>query len=130
MATPERNMSRILTIAALVLATACGARTQSPARGPNNVVTQDEIATVPADNAYDAIEHLRPQFLRPHVTGSRRPAYAVVFIDGVRRGGPEILRSIAAKTVAQVRYLTSADATTRYGLDIEGGVIEVTLGLR
>ena len=123
-------MYRTLTIAALVLAAACGARTQPPARGPNNVVTQEEIATVPVDNAYDAIEHLRPQFLRPHVTGSRRPAYAVVFIDGVRRGGPEILRSIAAKTVVQIRYLTSADATTRYGLDIEGGVIEVTLGLR
>ena len=127
-------MYRRLTIAVLVLATACGARTpganSSQSRGPNNVVTQDEIATVPVDNAYDAIEHLRPQFLRPHVTGSRRPAYAVVFIDGVRRGGPEVLRSIAAKTVTQIRYLTSADATTRYGLDIEGGVIEVTLGLR
>lgn len=123
-------MYRTLMIAALILAAACGARTPPASRGPNNVVTQDEIATVPVDNAYDALEHLRPQFLRPHVTGSRRPAYAVVFIDGVRRGGPEILRTIAAKTVVQIRYLTSADATTRYGLDIEGGVIEVTLGLR
>jgi hypothetical protein len=97
-------------------------------RGQTNMLTRDEIANAPVTTAYEAIDRLRPRFLRPHATGGRpATAYAVVFIDGVRRGALDILRSVAASSVMQVRYLTSADATTRYGLDVEGGVIDVTL---
>ncbi len=123
-------MPRFFVIAAAIVAiSGCAHTTQLDEPRPrNNVLTRDEIVAAPVSNAYEAIDRLRPSFLRPHATGGRpATAYAIVFIDGVRRGALDVLRSVAANTIKEIRYLTAADATTRYGLDIEGGVIDVRL---
>lgn len=125
-------MPRALFAFSLIIAiSACGQR--SPFEEPRprtNVLTQEEIAAAPVNNAYEALSRLRPRFLQPHATGGRpQTAYAVVYIDGVRRNGglDEILRSIAASSIMEIRYLTAVDATSRYGLDVQGGVIDVKL---
>jgi hypothetical protein len=117
-----------VAVALIVVLSACAhARLDEP-RARNNVLSREEIAAAPVTTAYDALDRLRPNFLRPHATGGRpATAYAVVFIDGVRRGSLEVLRSVAANSIVEIRYLTAADATTRYGLDVEGGVIDVKL---
>jgi len=126
-------MPRVFVIAALIAAVsgcAHSARLDEP-RTRNNVLTREEIAAAPVGNAYEALDRLRPNFLRPHATGGRpATAYPVVFIDGVRRGALDVLRSVAANSIVEIRYLTAADATTRYGLDVQGGVIDVKLAGR
>jgi hypothetical protein len=123
-------MPRVFVIAALIVAVsgcAHSARVDEP-RPRNNILTREEIAAAPVGNAYEALDRLRPNFLRPHATGGRpATAYAIVFIDGVRRGALDVLRSVAANSIVEIRYLSAADATTRYGLDIQGGVIDVKL---
>ena len=124
-------MLRVL-VALMIVASGCAysGRVDEP-RPRNNVLTREEIAAAPVTTAYDALDRLRPSFLRPHATGGRpATAYAVVFIDGVRRGALDVLRSVAANSILEIRYLTAADATTRYGLDIQGGVIDVKLLVR
>jgi hypothetical protein len=37
------------------------------------------------------------------------------------------LKTIPASQVQEIRYLSARDATTRYGLDVPAGVLEVTL---
>jgi hypothetical protein len=125
----EGSMLRVFAIFATVVVVGCAHSSQPPEPRPQtNVLSRDEIATAPVTNAYEAVDRLRPRFLRPHATGGRpATALATVFIDGVRRGEPEILRSVAVNSVMEIRYLTAADATTRYGLDIPGGVIDVRL---
>jgi hypothetical protein len=81
----------------------------------------------PVDNLFDALQRLRPGFLRARSTGSNTNAYPVVYVDGMRRGGIDFLRSISSNSVQEVRYLSAIDATTRYGLNIEAGVIQVTM---
>lgn len=123
-------MPRLLYTIVLITLSACTQRSRpEDPRPQNNVVTRDEIAAAAGVNtAYEALNRLRPRFLRPHATGGRpQTTNATVFIDGVRRGDLEVLHTIAASSIMEIRYLASADAALRYGLDVPGGVIDVKL---
>jgi hypothetical protein len=121
-------MRRAIAVLTLSLAVAACGRNPTPGtRSAADVLTRQELIDSNVDNAYDAISKLRPMFLRPHRSGGGgEDSFAVVYVDGIRRGPLEVLRGIAVGSVAQIRYLTSAAATTRYGLNVEGGVIQVT----
>jgi hypothetical protein len=112
-----------------MLAAACGS---APRNGPprsRNVITAEEIAPLNVSTAWDIVQRLRPDYLRSRgSTSITRPSaqYAVVYVNGVRAGGLEQLRSIRAGDVETIRYISASDATTRWGTDHSGGVIEVT----
>jgi hypothetical protein len=121
-------MRRATAVLILTVAIVACSRTHHPetATGtPNSALTQKEIAGVAVDNAYDAVQRLRPTFLRVHTVSSHGNEYPVLFIDGIRRGDPTIMRTVRANEVVSIRYLSALDATTRYGMNIAGGVIEL-----
>lgn len=76
---------------------------------------------------YEAVQRLRPAFLRARTTSAGPGFLPVVYVDGMRKGSPEILRTIPTSEVAEIRYLTVQDATTRYGMNVEAGVLDVKL---
>ncbi|HWP83534.1 MAG TPA: hypothetical protein VNN76_12880 [Bacteroidota bacterium] len=91
------------------------------ARHLSDVITADEIAREPIINtAFQAVERLRPQWL------ATRKARALVYWDNVRQGGIESLRAIAASNVAEIRFIDSHEATTRFGTGHTNGAILVT----
>ncbi len=105
-------------------------------RTSNNVITRQELVSVQMANAYDAVQRLRPSFLRPRtiaggtLTGrgsSSVQDYAVVYVDGIRKGNPDFLKTIPTAEISEVRYLNAMDATTRYGMNVAAGVIDVKL---
>ncbi len=120
-------MSRTLAVFGLVAAMcSCNWKSQPAAeRGSSDLLTRQEIAAIPADNAFDAVQRLRPEFLRERATGFGNSERPVVYINGIRQGGVEVLRSIAASSVSEIRYLSAASASTRYGLNVSAGVIDV-----
>lgn len=123
-------MNRILVALTLgAMLSGCAASgTGSGARGPRNVLSHEEIATINVATAYDAVQQLRPEYLRTRGTisvQSPNPEYAVVYINGVRAGGLDALQRIRASDVQDMRYLSASEATTRYGTGHAGGVIEV-----
>jgi hypothetical protein len=120
-----RPLVRIALLAALSSCATNGA--PEPPRSTSRVLTREEIGEAPVANVYEAVSRFRPRFLQAHATGSAHQAYPIVFVDGIRRGTFDVLRSIPVASLEEVRYLTPADATTRYGLDIEGGVLDVKL---
>jgi hypothetical protein len=122
-------MRKALAALALVIAASCSQTSQTPAgaRSSSNLLTAREIASTPAVDAYDAVQRLRPNFLRSRSTASTSNAYPVVYVDGLRKGGVEYLRVIRAAEVAEIRYLSAIDATTRYGMNVEAGVLDVKL---
>lgn len=90
--------------------------------GSPNRLTADDLQPVVQLNAYQAIQRLRGRWLQ-----ARGGMYATVFVDGTQRfGGLEALRSIMTADVEEMRYLSSSDATTRYGTGHEGGAILLT----
>jgi hypothetical protein len=116
---------------ALVAVAACasGAQRGERATSPDpDVLLGDEIQTTTAVTARDAVRQLRPHWLRRRGPISLRNPNAdavVVYLDGVRLGGPESLRTIGASSVLMIRHLNASDATTRFGAGHAGGALLV-----
>ena len=92
-----------------------------------NVLRTEDLLSTRASNVYDALQRLRPQWLRargPARIG--RVAVVQVYLDHQPMGGVDFLRTLEPDAVAEIRFLTAAEATTEYGSQNEGGVIAVT----
>ncbi len=122
-----------VVIATIAMLAACGGASQSEdgdspsPRRSGNRLSQAEMLESTATNVLQAIEQLRPMWLRTRgtdPTGSSQ-MMPVVYIDGIRAGELEMLRSIQIEEVDRLRYVNPRDATTRWGTGVAGGVIEV-----
>jgi hypothetical protein len=93
-----------------------------------DVITEDEIATVNASNAYDIIKKLRANFLsyrgKTSMLGTSN-ADPTVYVDDQAYGPISSLRTIPASQVTSIRMYRSWDAMTKYGQGNMGGVIAV-----
>lgn len=115
--------------AGLLLLGGCSAGSQEAADAPSagpGVLTREQIAATDQRTAYDAIRQLQPLWLqtRRRSTGDIDPVW--VYVDGVRRGDVTELRLMNADSILEVRHLSAADATTRFGTGHSSGVIVVT----
>ncbi|PYO50021.1 MAG: hypothetical protein DMD72_03505 [Gemmatimonadetes bacterium] len=112
---------------AVMACASAGTSTPGVRRDPN-VVTQQEIADAHVSTAYEAIQRLRPMFLktrgRTTVNGQAND-YAIVFVDGQRFGDLNSLNNIVANSVLEARFLPGTEAVNRYGMEYGGGVIDI-----
>ncbi|HEU4566294.1 MAG TPA: hypothetical protein VFS05_16645 [Gemmatimonadaceae bacterium] len=91
-------------------------------------ITAEEIAATQATNAYEVTRLLRPSWLAgrgPQSLRAEVSPYPVVYVDDQRMGGLEWLRTISAESVAEIRFVSASDATTRWGTGHPAGVILV-----
>jgi hypothetical protein len=115
-----------------MLPAAVGAQQKDrPARRDRNLITDQEIEQnrTRADNAYDLISALRPQWLRTRGNTTLVPGVddgVALYVDGTRRGSVEELRSVPVEHLTELRYVSAGDATTRYGTGHAQGAIEVS----
>jgi hypothetical protein len=103
-----------------------GATVNAP-RGSTNLIGRDELDAYPGQSARQVVERLRPSWLRASrgVTLGAGRVFAQVLVDGALRGDLDQLASLNAADVGEMRYLSPADATNRYGTGFMGGAIEV-----
>jgi hypothetical protein len=154
------SLARIARRSALALALvalgACASASRTTARTPGgtNVLTGTELATAQANNLYEAIDHLRPTYLRPRASGSavrqEVPSSSrggdaggvpsggagsavlsgvspvMVYRDDVRLGGVDDMRTIAISEVAEVRFIPGPQAVVRFGTNHSSGAIMIT----
>lgn len=103
---------------------------QSRPRTSRDVITADELATIDAQTALQAIQRLRPNFLQTRGGASMSinsgPVDIVVYVDQTRMGGPNSLSQIPVTEIKEIRYLNATDATQRYGTGHGAGAIVVT----
>ena len=113
---------------AAVVACASGGASSSAPRTDRNVIAETELATVPTGNLYEAIERLRPNFLRSRGQSSiNSPGgeYAAVYMDGRPYGDLASLRQIVTAQVETVHYYDAPSAQQKFGMISGTGVIEV-----
>jgi hypothetical protein len=118
------------SLAALFLCLAAGCahpRVQRPATY-TDVITEDDIARIHAQTAYDAVARLQANFL------TRRGSTSVlntsnpepnVYLDDVFIGKVAELKGIKAGDVASIRVYRAWEVSARFGNGNLGGVIEV-----
>lgn len=122
--------------ALILLAAGCGSANtaqRSSASPFNNrdLITYEEIkaAKTPGWSAWDLIAAMRPHFLRSRGATSFRdlsPVSAVIYLDGVFYGKLESLKSLHIEEIREIQFISSGDATTRFGADHLGGAILIT----
>jgi hypothetical protein len=130
---PSRSRSRwrgaraLLAVLALTAGCASGG-TRRPG-GDRDVITYDQLVANHFTDAYRAVETLHSIWLRPRGPDSiNAPGQVWVYLDGMRFGGVESLRSIPVmpNTVAYIRFFDGPSAAARWGLDHGNGVIFVS----
>lgn len=125
--TPAGFVLALGVVVAAAAACSTTARTGGPSPSRQTLLA-DEIQSVAATTAYEAVSRLRPEWLRRRGQISIQDPSAgevVVYLDGVRYGGPRSLGGIRAEIVQQMEYLDASDATTRFGTGHGGGAILV-----
>jgi hypothetical protein len=119
---------RLALLLTILLAAGCARGTPLSTPGTRNVITAEQIAETSATDAYEAVQRLRPEFLRgrgPTSVRDPNPTLPVVFLDNTRLGGLQQLRNIPVQIIETIEYLSASDATTRWGTGYTGGAIEV-----
>ncbi len=113
----------------LLLLAGCSSGTQGAEGAPTttrNLITREQIEQAQARTAYEVVNRLQPHWLRVRSRGAGQPDPVRVYVDGLLRGDTDQLRFLDATTVAEIRHMNSADATTRFGTGHTSGAILVT----
>lgn len=106
----------------------CASAGTSTGRSSSSVLAAEELASVAELNCYQALQRLRPAWLRVRGQVTIMAQQGVrVYVDGIQRGYVRELEGIPAGAVEQMRFLSGREATARYGTDHTDGAILVTL---
>lgn len=121
-------MIRHVALALTLYATSgCVSAGDPPAGRERSTITVEEIAASTANSVFELVERLRPEYLRVRgeVQNPAGSSQGLVYVNGMRAGGFDILRSMRPQNVQEIRFLSAADATTRYGTGHTAGVIDI-----
>jgi hypothetical protein len=117
----------IITVSAMACSSPSSNASGAPKPGPN-LITADEIARVNVQNAYEAVQKLRPAMLRQRqvaTANAQASGELLIYMDNNRLGDVDQLRQISASSIAAMRYFTASEAQTKWGSGHPGGVIEI-----
>lgn len=119
------GIGRLATAALLVLS-ACTGQTRRGSEYNANVLTGKQLADTHYQTLYDAIEALKPSWLRARGPDSiYNPSSVLVYIDNNELGEVATLKTIAPESVRSVQFLDGPAASARWGAGHGAGVILV-----
>jgi hypothetical protein len=125
-------MRKFLALGLVALSLACsssGAKKTSPSGG-RNLLTAGEITERGGDvsNALEALERLRPDFLRmsrgPTTLGDDASGTSF-YINNERQPNSESLRNVPVREIREIRRLSASEAQMKFGLNNMHGAIQV-----
>ncbi len=115
-----RIASSTLLIVLVLAVGACATTSTDGSRSKSGIITLEEIdgAGLVFTNAYEIVRQFRPQWLvkrgtvniNPGAQGGQLVDYVVIYVDNIRQGDPESLRSITAQSVQEIEHYNTAQA--------------------
>ena len=119
-----RALTAVLAIALLV--SGCASAAAGGAGRNMNVLSRADIERSNQMNALDIVRSERPQWLfRRGARTVSGESDIVIYLDGTRLGGPEMLAEIPAINVDRMRFYSEREAQFRWGVGHLHGAIEV-----
>lgn len=118
----------------LVITAGCATGKVKNAGNDTERITLVELNSISVNTAYQAVQRLRPQFLRDRnsvaaitTSQTRTDAEAIaVYVDDAKMGTVDALHQIPALEVYEIRRLSPGEAVQKYGTRQRGTVIAVT----
>lgn len=123
-----RHLQRFFLFAVVPVLSAC-ASSPSPRATTSadpNVIVEAELAPYAEQPVLQAVQRLRPQFLRsrgPSSINRTEVDVLVVYLGATRMGSIEALNQIRTADVREIRYLGPSEASQRYGLNHSSGAL-------
>ena len=105
---------------ALVLATmtlaGCASTAGSSDGGSPNTLTGEQLIATRQGSLYQAVQTLRPYWLRPRGANSLSgPSEVVLFVNGSPYGTVRDLNTITIDSVMEIQFMSASEAGARYG---------------
>lgn len=124
----RRSLRLLGTLFFAVLVTACATSGTGGPRVDRNLLTREQIDETNKQNAFEVVETLRSNWLRPRGPTSLQGPDAVVqvYLDDNRLGTVDALRTISTPMIQYIRWYDGIAATGRWGLDHGAGVVYVS----
>lgn len=94
-------------------------------RQSRNVISAQELAGERITSALHAVRRFRPQWLRGARSVGGGVDMPVAYLDGVRYGDLNQLDAVPVEGIAEIRFISATDATTRFGTGHAAGAILV-----
>ena len=125
------RMLIFLTLLSAAMWSCSGTTRKTPDSHNYYTITKAEIIAAaekrPIRNAYELIESIRPKYLTPRIQNSVSKGAirkeAIIYLNNVRLGGTSELYNFDIDQIAEIQYLKAYEATQRFGIGHEGGVI-------
>jgi hypothetical protein len=100
----------VFTLSSAIGCASSGATTGTSQKASSrDKVTSEEIVTVPGTTAYDLVYKLRPDWLRSRGTatmvGGSQNQGTLVYLDGVKMGGLDALRTINSRGINSIEWV-------------------------
>lgn len=126
----ERAARLGFAIATTIAVLSCVRTSTSVAPGGDPMtITQDQIESLHAANAYEVVAATHGEFLHSRGRESQDPRVppipAHVYVDDTFYGGVGTLRDIRVGDIAEIRLYQSYEAQYKFGSGHMGGVIQV-----
>jgi hypothetical protein len=110
----------------------CALHHSDPTAGAGRtLITEAEIDSLHAPNAYEVVKRLRPQFLESHGPVTLDPRQPVttalpnVYVDNQFYGNATVLRDISATIIASITFYSASEAQYAFGRGNASGVIGI-----
>ena len=122
---------RLALVTTLLAAAACASGGGAhKTRLDRNTITREQIDLRGFTNALEAVEALHSNWLVERAAslgenGAASIPHKWVYMDNVRLGGLDQLRSIPVTNIVSIKYFDGSAATQRWGIDHGLGVIQV-----
>ena len=124
------TLAAVATMAACASGSGGGSSSSSP-RMDAYVITAAEIANVGATDAYEAVQKLRPNFMRERGQTSLSDPGSTdvtpnVYLNDTKVGDISALKDIPTDNIVTIKYWNDKEAQARFGVGNVSGVIQVT----
>jgi hypothetical protein len=125
-------MQRVAALCTAAVLMACASGYQGGPRASRYVITAAQIeadgGALASATAYEVVERFHNEWLlgSPATSPTDPPRlFPIVYVDDIRLGEAETLRSVPGGDISEIRFLDPRDADFRYGIGHRGGVIAV-----
>ena len=127
-----RRMRGSFAVLLLAAGSACAsAGTATGASSSRSTITESELAAANGETAFEAVQRLRPDFLRLSSRytppgGGVQAAPTVLVVDGQVVGDVSDLRRIAASSLSQIRHYSVEETKRKFGMQYSTESLELT----
>jgi len=120
MRTKTKRFGRLGSVAMVVVLVGAGACASSGASGSSGtsgaLITGEQLVATNQSDLFQALQTLRPQWLRPRGAASLSgPTEVMLFVNEAPYGTVNDLSGIPITAVQDVRFLNASEAGSRYG---------------